>query len=125
MGEFRNVQPLLDRPHAHGKLVAKITRLGLSHSRQPQMLARITVRDLETGNEQEILRMADQRLIGFLALSPDGNRLAFTVWRLQGAVPRNTTLTLMPASGGQATELFQVEFEIWAMKGLLAAASPE
>jgi len=80
------------------------------NSRQPQMLARIAVRDLETGNEQEILRMADQRLIGFVALSPDGTRLAFTAWRLQGSVLQNTTLTLMPASGGQGTELFQVKF---------------
>ena len=80
------------------------------NSRQPRMLATIAVRDLETGKEQEILRMADQRLIGFLALSPDGKRLAFTYLALQGSVPRNTTLTLMPASGGQATELFQVEF---------------
>jgi dipeptidyl aminopeptidase/acylaminoacyl peptidase len=72
------------------------------------------VRDLETGDEQEILRMADLQLIGLLALSPDGSRLAFTAFRLaggaDGGAPTNVALTLIPASGGATTELLQVKF---------------
>jgi Tol biopolymer transport system component len=85
-----------------------------TNSRRPEVISRIVVRDLETGNEQEILRMADLRLIGFLALSPDGRRLAFTAFRLtggtDGGAPTNVALMVIPASGGGTTELLQVKF---------------
>ena len=58
--------------------------------------------------------MTDLRAIGFLALSPDGNTLAFTVLRLAGGADggaiTSTTLTVIPASGGETRELIQVKF---------------
>lgn len=84
------------------------------NARWPAVLAKIIVRDSETGVEQEILRMEDLQLIGFLALSPDGNTLAFSSFRLEGGpdggAPTNITLTVMPASGGETTQLLEVGF---------------
>jgi Tol biopolymer transport system component len=85
-----------------------------TNSRRPEVISRIVVLDTETGHEQEILRMTDFRLIGFLALSPDGSRLAFVPHRLVGGTDgggiENCTLTVIPASGGETTELLQVSF---------------
>jgi len=84
-----------------------------TNARRPEVVSRIVVLDSETGTEQEVLRMGDLRLIGFLALSPDGKTLAFTASRLEGGPDggalTNLTLTVMPSSGGQTTDLLQVE----------------
>jgi Tol biopolymer transport system component len=85
-----------------------------TNSRRPEVVSTIVVRDTDTGREQEILRMTDLRAIGFLALSPDGNTLAFTVLHLAGGTDggaiTGTTLTVIPASGGEMRELVQVKF---------------
>lgn len=85
-----------------------------TNSRRPEVISTIVVRDTETGREQDIVRMTDLRAIGFLALSPDGNTLAFTVLRLAGGADggaiTSTTLTVIPASGGEMRALIQVKF---------------
>jgi Tol biopolymer transport system component len=85
-----------------------------TNSRRPEVVSTIVVRDTDTGREQEILRMTDLRGIGFLALSPDGNTLAFTVLHLAGGTDggaiTGTTLTVIPSSGGEMRELVQVKF---------------
>jgi len=85
-----------------------------TNSRRPEVISRIVILDTETGREQEILRMADLRLIGFLALSPDGSRMAFTAHRLAGGADggaiTSAALKVIPASGGETTELYRVEF---------------
>jgi dipeptidyl aminopeptidase/acylaminoacyl peptidase len=85
-----------------------------TNARRPEVVSRIVVRELDTGKEQELLRMVNLRLIGFLALSPDGSRLAFTAFHMaggaDGGAPVSVALTVMPASGGATTELLQVKF---------------
>ena len=85
-----------------------------TNSTRPEVVSTIVVLDTATGREQEILRMTDLRHIGFLTLSPDGNMLAFTALRLaggtDGGVITSTTLTVVPASGGETRELIQVKF---------------
>jgi Tol biopolymer transport system component len=85
-----------------------------TNRRRPEVISRIVVLDPETGSEQEILRMTDLRLIGFLALSPDGSRLAFTAHRLTGGTDggaiASVALMVIPASGGEMRELFQSKF---------------
>jgi len=85
-----------------------------TNSRRPEVISRIVVLDQETGDQEEILRLTDLRLIAFLALSPDGRTLAFAAARLaggtDGGAPTSFALMTMPASGGAMTELLQVKF---------------
>jgi Tol biopolymer transport system component len=85
-----------------------------TNSRRPEVVSTIRILDTQTGREQEILRMTDLRLIGFLSVSPDGRSLALAVYRLTGGTDgggiKNSTLTVIPASGGETKDLLQVEF---------------
>lgn len=83
------------------------------NGRRPQ-ISRIVVLDTQTGREQEILRMTDLRLIGSLALSPNGSLLAFAAHTLAGVADggriMSSALTVIPSFGGEARQLFQVKF---------------
>ncbi len=64
----------------------------------------IVVRDLETGEENELLSVRKPSFVGPLVVSPDGRRLAY-VWRdLQKGT---SVLTVMPAAGGESWELLR------------------
>jgi len=85
-----------------------------TNSRRPEVTSTIVIWDRETEREQQVLRMTDLRLIGYVALSPDGNTLAFTAHRLAGGTdgggPTSTALAIIPASGGEMKELIQFKF---------------
>jgi Tol biopolymer transport system component len=62
------------------------------------------VRDLETGEENELLSVRKPSFVGPLIVSPDGRQLAY-VWRnLQKGT---SVLTVMPAAGGEPRELLR------------------
>jgi Tol biopolymer transport system component len=64
----------------------------------------IVVRDLETGEENELLSVRKPSFVGPLIVSPDGRRVAY-VWRdLQKGT---SVLTVTPAAGGEPRELLR------------------
>ena len=67
---------------------------------------RILVRDLQTGQEQELYRVALPSFVSTLALSPDGRLLAFV---LMDYTTRSTALMVMPAGGGEPRELLRMQ----------------
>jgi Tol biopolymer transport system component len=71
--------------------------------------AEIAQLNLKTGREESLLRMEDE-LLGFLALSPDGTKVAFTRWRLEKGKPKSISLMIKPVTGGKQTELLSVDF---------------
>ncbi len=68
--------------------------------------SRILVRDLQTGQEQELYRVAVPSFVSTLALSPDGRLLAFV---LMDYTTRSTALMVMPAGGGEPRELLRMQ----------------
>ncbi len=62
----------------------------------------IVGRDLETGREKELYRAASPASVSHLAMSPDGQLLAF-LWRDQRA--GKTALMVIPTTGGKSREL--------------------
>lgn len=75
---------------------------------------RILARDLETGSEKELYHAVRTATVSNLAVSPDGQRLAF-IWR--DSKERKTVLKVMPAGGGEPRELFglQAPEGIWQL----------
>ena len=68
--------------------------------------SQILVRDLQTGQEQELYRAAVASFVTTLALSPDGRLLAFVM------VDRDTqsmALKVMPAAGGEPRDLLRMQ----------------
>lgn len=64
---------------------------------------------------KELLRLEEEGLLGFVALSPEGTRLAFTQWRhdqpaTERERPKSISLMIKPVTGGQEAELLSVEF---------------
>ncbi len=68
--------------------------------------SRVLVRDLQTGQEQELYRVAVPSFVSTLALSPDGRLLAFV---LMDYTTRSTALMVMPAGGGEPRELLRMQ----------------
>ena len=67
----------------------------------------IVVRDLESGEERDLLRAVDPSFIRRpFVLSPDGQRLAFFMGE-RGT--DSSALTVMPAAGGEPRELLRVQ----------------
>ena len=66
-------------------------------------------RDLETGQETELQRAVKPSIVGPLAVSPDGQRLAFVQWDERGT----TLLKVMPAAGGEPHDLLGVQQPEW------------
>ncbi len=67
----------------------------------------IVVRDLESGEERELLRAVEPSyILQPLVLSPDGQRLAFFMGDRER---RSKALTVMPAAGGEPRELLRVQ----------------
>ena len=78
--------------------------------RPPQ---RILTRNLETGEERELYRpvppaQVDHWPTSNLAVSPDGQRLAF-VWSDAKTVERTFSLMVLPTAGGEPRELLRVQ----------------
>jgi Tol biopolymer transport system component len=69
-------------------------------------LHQIVGRDIETGQEREIYRLADTSLVMNPVLSPDGRHLVFFVRDPQ----RNEALLVIPVAGGEARELLRVKY---------------
>lgn len=67
---------------------------------------RILVRDLQTSHEKELYRGAPAARIAHLAVSRDGQRLAFVSFDRETGI---TTLKVIPTTGGEARELFGVQ----------------
>lgn len=65
----------------------------------------IVARDLETGREKELYRAASPATVSHLAVSPDGQWLAF-LW--QGAEAAKTALKVISVTGGEARELINL-----------------
>ena len=71
----------------------------------------IVVRDLESGEERELLHAVEPSFIRpTMILSPDGQRLAFLMANTE---TRSTALMVMPAAGGEARELLRVQEPEW------------
>ncbi len=66
----------------------------------------ILMRDLETRRETELLRSAPGSKIDDIALSPDGRQLALTLTEKE---TRSSVLKVMPAAGGDASELVRAK----------------
>jgi Tol biopolymer transport system component len=67
---------------------------------------RIVARDLKTGREKELYRSVPTATVSHLAVSPDGQRLAF-IWG--DTKEEKTLLKVMPTGGGEPHELFGVQ----------------
>ncbi|MGI8785129.1 MAG: hypothetical protein ACR2L2_15945 [Acidobacteriota bacterium] len=65
----------------------------------------IVARDFETGRETELLRAVSPAELSHLTVSADGQWLAFIWWDQNGG---KTVLKVMPASGGEAREIFKL-----------------
>jgi Tol biopolymer transport system component len=65
----------------------------------------ILVRDLETNEEKQLFRAAEQSIPINLSITPDGRQLAFY---LSGAIPE-TSLMVMLATGGSPREILQLK----------------
>ncbi len=65
----------------------------------------LVVRDLETGREKELLRIASPTVLRYWALSPDGKRLALSIREDKTDWP--WALKVVSAEGGKPTKLFQ------------------
>lgn len=75
--------------------------------------SRILTRNLETGEERELYRAVPPAQVHHwptsnLAVSPDGQRLAF-VWTDAKNVERTTALMVLPTAGGEPRELFRAQ----------------
>jgi Tol biopolymer transport system component len=75
--------------------------------------SRIVARDLETGEEKELYRAVPPAHVHHwptsnLAVSPDGQRLAF-VWSDAKNVERATALMVLPSAGGEPRELLRAQ----------------
>ena len=68
--------------------------------------SRILVRDLQTGQEQELYRAAVASFVTTLALSPDGRLLAFV---MVDRDTQSTVLLVMPAGGGEPRDLLRMQ----------------
>ena len=82
------------------------------YSHITKKLSRILLRDLESGQDKELFRaVAPYRVqhLG-LALSPDGQKLAFII---RDGVTKSLILKLMPVAGGEPHELFRVQEPEW------------
>jgi len=81
----------------------------------------IVVRDLATGGEKELYRTVSSAAASHLALSPDGQRLAFLWWNSETG---ETALKVMPTSGGEPSQLVKLSAPELARYGqpLFAAA---
>jgi Tol biopolymer transport system component len=85
------------------------TRVLYARNSSREGWAKLVAHDLETGAEEEIVQVTENRLIGSAALSPDGNSLAFVVWDLdERGMPQTLKLLVTPIPSGPPTELFQV-----------------
>ena len=67
---------------------------------------RILARDLQTNHEKELYRGPPAARTAYLAVSRDGQRLAFVSSDRQTGI---TTLKVIPTTGGEARELFAVQ----------------
>jgi Tol biopolymer transport system component len=83
-----------------GKVI--FTRLTSGRIGEPQS---IVARDLESGREEELYRVVSPVSVSHLAVSPDGQWLAF-VW--SGTEKGPTALKVMPAAGGEPRELVKL-----------------
>jgi Tol biopolymer transport system component len=70
-------------------------------SNRKEGYSQIVVRDIESGQEQELYRLAGESRID-VALSPDGHRLSF----INMGWGTTRSLRIMPASGGVAREIW-------------------
>ena len=67
---------------------------------------RIVARDLESGEESDLLRVVPPSYVGHLmVVSPDGQRLAFL---MEDRDTQSMALKVMPAAGGEPRELLRV-----------------
>ncbi len=67
---------------------------------------RIVVRDLESGEERDLLRVVPPSYLGHLmVVSPDGQRLAFL---MEDRDTQSMALKVMPIEGGEPRELLRV-----------------
>ena len=83
-------------------------------------LARILVRDLETGQEEELYRQSAPPDIGSVTLSPDGQKLAFltATGDTVKMILEHHVLRVIPAAGGTPYDLIRVPA---AEGGMIAA----
>jgi len=70
-----------------------------------EKLHQIVARDIKTGQERELYRLAASSLVMNPVLSPDGRHLVFFV----GDEQKNKSLLVIPAAGGKARELLKVK----------------
>jgi Tol biopolymer transport system component len=67
----------------------------------------LLVRDIETGKDQELFRIAPPvRFVSRLALSPNGRQLAFVISE-EGTASGSKVLKVIPATGGEARDVLR------------------
>jgi Tol biopolymer transport system component len=70
----------------------------------------IVTRDLMNGSEKELYRAFPPAKVLHLAISPNGQLVAFLWWDREA---RKATLKVVPASGGEARELLKLPSSAW------------